>query len=82
MNPQISGGLGSLDFLKDMGITVGKALVRAKSKDIERAIAAAKLFKPKNPSFMVILLAHNLKSRRLVSVNSKQYRVFCLYFLK
>ncbi|KAI9181816.1 hypothetical protein LWI28_018936 [Acer negundo] len=44
-----------LDILKEMGIFVKMNFKYIAAKEKERAIAAARLFKPKNPSFMVII---------------------------
>ncbi|KAK1576109.1 hypothetical protein Q3G72_011029 [Acer saccharum] len=44
-----------LDILKEMGIYVKRNFKYIAAKEKERAIAAARLFKPKNPSFMLIL---------------------------
>ncbi|KAK0580364.1 hypothetical protein LWI29_001081 [Acer saccharum] len=47
-------GDGLVDLLNNMGICVPKGFGNIAFKIRERAIAAARLFKPKNPSFMVI----------------------------
>ncbi|KAK3219441.1 hypothetical protein Dsin_013411 [Dipteronia sinensis] len=43
-----------VDLLDNMGICVNKRFGNIAFEERERAIAAARLFKPKNPSFMVI----------------------------
>ncbi|TXG64425.1 hypothetical protein EZV62_011419 [Acer yangbiense] len=52
--------------LKDFGITVGCKFRYISAEERERAITAVKLFKPKNPSFMVILRPDNLRKGRVV----------------
>ncbi|KAK1553111.1 hypothetical protein Q3G72_029100 [Acer saccharum] len=44
-----------LDILEEMGIYVKNNILCITAEEKLRAIAAARLFKPKNPSFMVIL---------------------------
>ncbi|KAL5790799.1 hypothetical protein ACOSQ2_005687 [Xanthoceras sorbifolium] len=59
-------GIALLGLLEDMGISVSKNFRHIAAEERGRAIAAARLFKPKNPSFMVILQPDNLKSRRVL----------------
>ncbi|KAK1559151.1 hypothetical protein Q3G72_011214 [Acer saccharum] len=59
-----------LALLEDMGISVSKRFINITAEEMGRATAAARLFKPKNPSFMVILQSESLKSKR-VCVPSK-----------
>ncbi|KAK1558775.1 hypothetical protein Q3G72_006429 [Acer saccharum] len=47
-------GDGLMDLLDNMGIFVNKRFRNIAFEERERAIVAARLFKPKNPSFMVI----------------------------
>ncbi|TXG64438.1 hypothetical protein EZV62_011432 [Acer yangbiense] len=57
-------------LLEDMGICVNKRFGNISAEKRERAIAAARLFKPKNPSFMVISRQIDISLRRLyVPVN-------------
>ncbi|KAK0581303.1 hypothetical protein LWI29_012345 [Acer saccharum] len=58
--------LDLLSVLKDFGITVGCKFKIISAEEKERAITAVKLFKPKNPSFMVILRLDNLQKGRVV----------------
>ncbi|KAK1558771.1 hypothetical protein Q3G72_006385 [Acer saccharum] len=58
--------LDLLSVLKDFGITVGCKFKFISAEEKERAITAVKLFKPKNPSFMVILRLDNLQKGRVV----------------
>ncbi|TXG64426.1 hypothetical protein EZV62_011420 [Acer yangbiense] len=59
--------LDLLAVLKDFGITVGCKFRFISAEEKERAITVVKLFKPKNPSFMVILWLDNLPKGRVVS---------------
>ncbi|KAK2665203.1 hypothetical protein Ddye_003777 [Dipteronia dyeriana] len=52
-------------LLEDMGICVNKRFGNISAEKRERAIAAARLFKPKNPSFMVISRSIDISLRRL-----------------
>ncbi|KAI9181536.1 hypothetical protein LWI28_015908 [Acer negundo] len=57
-------------LFEDMGICVNKRFGNISAEKRERAIAAARLFKPKNPSFMVISRSIDISLRRLyVPVN-------------
>ncbi|TXG64432.1 hypothetical protein EZV62_011426 [Acer yangbiense] len=57
-------------LLEDMGICVNKRFGNISAEKRERAITAARLFKPKNPSFMVISRSIDICLRRLyVPVN-------------
>ncbi|KAK3195634.1 hypothetical protein Dsin_026944 [Dipteronia sinensis] len=53
------------DSLKDMGIYVSRAFINNTAEEKERALAAARLLKPKHPSFMLILRRDNLKYYRV-----------------
>ncbi|KAK3195628.1 hypothetical protein Dsin_026938 [Dipteronia sinensis] len=52
-------------LLADMGICVNKQFGNISTEEKERAIAAARLFKPKNPSFLVILRSADIHNRRI-----------------
>ncbi|KAK3195629.1 hypothetical protein Dsin_026939 [Dipteronia sinensis] len=54
-----------ISLLEDMGIYVNKRFGNISAEKRERAIAAARLFKPKNPSFMVISRSIDVSLRRL-----------------
>ncbi|TXG64439.1 hypothetical protein EZV62_011433 [Acer yangbiense] len=54
-----------LVLLADMGICVNKQFGNISTEEKERAIAAARLFKPKNPSFMIILRSADIHNRRI-----------------
>ncbi|KAK3195645.1 hypothetical protein Dsin_026955 [Dipteronia sinensis] len=54
-----------LASLEDMGIFVSKRFINITAEEKVRAFAAARLFRPKNPSFMVILQSNNIKSSRV-----------------
>ncbi|KAK2665197.1 hypothetical protein Ddye_003771 [Dipteronia dyeriana] len=54
-----------LALLEEMGISVSRKFKHITAEEMGRATAAARLFKPKNPSFMVILLSESLKSNRM-----------------
>ncbi|KAL5788452.1 hypothetical protein ACOSP7_005401 [Xanthoceras sorbifolium] len=54
-----------LTLLGDMEIYVSKKFRYIKPEERERAFAAARMLKPKHPSFMVILQPDNLKNRRV-----------------
>ncbi|KAL5790788.1 hypothetical protein ACOSQ2_005676 [Xanthoceras sorbifolium] len=49
-----------LAILQEMGISVNGNFRNISAKEKERAIAAARMFRPKNPSFMVILRLRNM----------------------
>ncbi|KAK3195647.1 hypothetical protein Dsin_026957 [Dipteronia sinensis] len=57
--------------LEHFGITVGYKFRYIPAEERERAITAVKLFKPKNPSFMVILRPDNLRKSRVDSDGSE-----------
>ncbi|KAL5788443.1 hypothetical protein ACOSP7_005392 [Xanthoceras sorbifolium] len=49
-----------LDILEEMGISVKMNFRNIATQEKERAMAAARLFRPKNPSFMIILRPSNI----------------------
>ncbi|KAL5790808.1 hypothetical protein ACOSQ2_005696 [Xanthoceras sorbifolium] len=63
-------------LLEDMGIFVNKRFRNIAVEERERAIAAARLFKPKNPSFMVILRSVDIRLRRLYVPAKFAHRYF------
>ncbi|TXG64435.1 hypothetical protein EZV62_011429 [Acer yangbiense] len=71
-----------LALIEDMGISVSKRFINITAEEMGRATAAARLFKPKNPSFMVILQSESLKSKRVVSFHMKRYHEVSRYSLK
>ncbi|KAK3195632.1 hypothetical protein Dsin_013406 [Dipteronia sinensis] len=46
------------------------------AEEMERATAAARLFKPKNPSFLVILQSDNLKSTRVQEIRTPRIEFY------
>ncbi|KAH7575165.1 hypothetical protein JRO89_XS02G0056600 [Xanthoceras sorbifolium] len=63
-------------LLEDMGIFVNKRFRNIAVEERERAIAAARLFKPKNPSFMVILRSVDIRLCRLYVPAKFAHRYF------
>ncbi|KAI9181546.1 hypothetical protein LWI28_016025 [Acer negundo] len=59
-------GLDYQALLKDIGSTGGRNFRNISGEERVRAITAVKLFRPKNPSFMVILRPDNLRRSRAV----------------
>ncbi|KAK1559965.1 hypothetical protein Q3G72_020626 [Acer saccharum] len=59
-------GLDYQALLKDIGSTGGRNFRNISGEERVRAITAVKLFRPKNPSFMVILRPDNLQRSRAV----------------
>ncbi|KAI9180679.1 hypothetical protein LWI28_007150 [Acer negundo] len=74
-------GLHYQALLKDIGIAGGRKFGNTSAEERVRAITAVKLFKPKNPSFLVILQPNNLRRSRADSDGS-EWSVLTMWYGK
>lgn len=65
--------------LAKMGICVNRRFNILEEELRDRAVAAAKLFKPKRPSFLVIVQPSDISNSRLVSLSNLTWKLVTVF---
>lgn len=58
-------------LLEEMGISISRSCLSLEAEERQRVITAARLFEPRNPSFMVIVRGNERRKACLVSIQIK-----------